>query len=75
MEKILRQFSYLSNEQFGLICKLAFLYIDDLELPEDVDRKTKVFFNLNVKPLLDYMLKQRKRTKKNYERKVINNGR
>ena len=71
MEKILRQFSYLNDEQYGLICKLAFLYVDGMKFEEDTDQKTKAFFNINVRPKLDYMMKQRQRTKRNREEKKI----
>lgn len=71
MENILRQFSYLNDEQYGLICKLAFLYVDGLEFPEDTDKKTRIYFNINVKPKLDYMIKQRERTKRNRKEKTV----
>lgn len=73
MEKILRQFSYLNDEQYGLICKLAFLYVDGLDFQENTDQKTKAFFNVNVKPKLDYMMKQRQRTRRNREEKKYEN--
>lgn len=65
MEKILREFSYLDSKRFGEICKLAFAYIDNQEVEEEIDEKTKMFFNLYVKKKLNYMMKQRERNKKN----------
>lgn len=65
MEKILREFSYLDNTQLGLIAKLAFAYCDGVEYTEDIDTKTRIFFNINVKPKLEKMMKERKRNATN----------
>ena len=57
MEKILRQFSYLNDEQYGLICKLAFLYVDGMKFEE---------WRYTAEDIRDHALRERDRlTKEN----------
>ena len=70
METILREFRNLPNEQYGELVKMVFRYIDTNEICGD--SKMTVFFRYYVQKKIDYLLKQRARTKRNMEEK--NNG-
>ena len=65
MERILRQFSFLDNEKFGIITKLCLKYSANEEITEsDGNAEMLLFFNSCVKPQLKEMMRARKKEQK-----------
>lgn len=65
METILREFTFLTDEQFGIITKLCLKYTAEQEITRnDAPDEMLVFFYNYVKKKLDKMIKARKRMEK-----------
>lgn len=62
METILRKFTFLNDEQFGIITKLCLKYSNNEEITRNdaTDEMITFFYNF-VKKELDTMMKARKR--------------
>lgn len=71
--KIFKNYTFLSNEEFGSLFKMAIQYIDNNSINENEFKKEYVmFFYVHLKRELDFMIKERNRKKKYYERRKTN---
>lgn len=70
METVLNRFTFLTDEQFGIIAKLCLKYSKEEEITRD-DAPTEMlaFFYNYVKKDLDRMIKARKRQRKGVKTK------
>ena len=72
--KIFKNYTFLSNEEFGALFKMSIQYLENNSINENEFKKEYVmFFYIHLKKELDFMIKERNRKKKYYERRKINN--
>ena len=70
METILKEFTYLSDSQFGCLVKICLYYSEHRAIPNRVEDNSILYLFQNlVKCKLDRLLKQRDRNIKNYNKK------
>lgn len=73
IQRILRKYLYLKYEDFGEIAIMALLYEQNQEFDETKFKEENViFFYINIKKDLDFMLNERKRHCKNRKEKKEN---
>lgn len=74
MEKVLRKFIFLTDEQYGQIVRMCLKYSANEEITEtDGTPENIIFFHFYVKKELDKVLKARERTRKRKEAKQNEN--